>query len=206
VATIALVVIAVGLTLLVVIGLVGAFDPFGSDTVDRSGPAVLERIRTLEEFTAGEANFSQDVDIAQDANILPDFLQGERVTAIVTGRVPATVDFSALGPDAVEVSEDRSTIRLTLPEPVLGTPIIDQQNTRIVARNRGLFNRIGDAFSDNPFDDGPLYEAAQEKLAEAARQSDLEAQARANTERWLRTFLGAAGFDVVEISWTRPPT
>jgi hypothetical protein len=36
---------------------------FTSTTIDRSGPALLERIREVEEFTAAEANFIQDVDL-----------------------------------------------------------------------------------------------------------------------------------------------
>ena len=52
--------------LLVVVGVIATIDPFGSETVDRSGPAVLEQIRELEEFTAAEGNFNQDVDIEED--------------------------------------------------------------------------------------------------------------------------------------------
>jgi hypothetical protein len=205
VATVSLGIIAVALIGLLAFGIIGALDPFGSETVDRSGPALLQRIRTLEEFTAAEANFTQDVDLQDDANLLPDFIQGERVTALVTGSVRATVDFSQLDDDAVQVSDDRSTIRIRLPQPTLSDPEIDETSTRIVARQRGILNRIEDAFSSNPFDDAKVYGAAQDKLGEAAAQSDVIEQARANTERWLTTFLQAAGFTTVEISWTQEP-
>ena len=204
-ATVSLGIIAVALLGLLAFGIIGAFDPFGSETVDRSGPALLQRIRTLEEFTAAEANFTQDVDLQDDANLLPDFIQGERVTALVTGSVRATVDFGQLDDDAVQVSDDRSTIRIRLPQPTLSDPEIDETSTRIVARQRGLLNRIEDAFSSNPFDDAKVYRAAQDKLGAAAEQSDVLEQARANTERWLTTFLQAAGFTNVEISWTEQP-
>jgi len=204
-ATVSLGIIAVALIGLLAFGIIGALDPFGSETVDRSGPALLQRIRTLEEFTAAEANFTQDVDLQDDANLLPDFIQGERVTALVTGSVRATVDFSQLDDDAVQVSDDRSTIRIRLPQPTLSDPEIDETSTRIVARQRGILNRIEDAFSSNPFDDAKVYGAAQDKLGEAAAQSDVIEQARANTERWLTTFLQAAGFTTVEISWTQEP-
>jgi Protein of unknown function (DUF4230) len=195
-ATVSLAVIALCLLGLVAFGLLSAFDIFGTEEIDRSGPAVLERIRKLERFEAGEANFSQDVDIEQDAPWLPDFIKGERVTAIVQGRVPATVDFGQLGPGSVSVDDDRTTIRLRLPEPTLGDPEIDEGNT----------DRIGDVFSGNPFDDSDLYRKAEDKLGAAAAKSDLLDQAKENTERWLRTFLGAAGFDTVEITWVKPGT
>ncbi len=97
--TVSLVVIALSLFGLLVFGVITALDPFGSETVDRSGPALLERIQKLEEFTAAEANFTQDVDLEEDANYLPDFIKGERVTALVTGQVRATVDFGQLDED-----------------------------------------------------------------------------------------------------------
>ncbi|MFZ4668786.1 MAG: DUF4230 domain-containing protein [Microthrixaceae bacterium] len=205
VATVSLGIIAVALLGLLVFGIIGALDPFGSETVDRSGPALLQRIRTLEEFTAAEASFTQDVDLQDDANLLPDFIQGERVTALVTGSVRATVDFSQLDDDAVQVSDDRTTIRIRLPQPTLSDPEIDETSTRIVARQRGLLNRIEDAFSSNPFDDAEVYQAAQDKLDDAAADSDVLQQARDNTERWLTTFLQAAGFTNVEVSWTEEP-
>jgi hypothetical protein len=204
-ATISLAVIALCLVGLLVFGVINALDPFGNETVDRSGPALLERIRTLEEFNAAEANFTQDVDLENDAKYLPSFIKGERVTALVTGTVRATVDFGGLDQDAIKVSDDRRTIRLTLPDPVLSDADVQESSTKIVSRDRGLIDRLGDVFSGNPVDDRPLYQAAEKKLEKAAAQSDLQEQARTNTERWLRTFLGAAGFDRVEITWTKPP-
>ena len=65
-ATVSLVLIALALMALVVVGLLGVLDPFGTKTVDRSGPSVLQRIQTLEEFTAAKASFTQDVDLEND--------------------------------------------------------------------------------------------------------------------------------------------
>ncbi len=184
---------------------VAAFDPFGSETVDRSGPAVLAQVRKLEEFTAAEGSFTQDVDIEQDAKYLPDFVAGERVTALVTGTVRATVDFSGLDEDAITVSEDGTTITLTLPDPVLSDADIEEASARVINRDRGLVDRFDDFFSDNPTDDTELYAAAERKVEEAARESDLVDEARRNTEVWLTTFLGAAGFEEVVINWQDAP-
>ena len=189
-----------------IIGLISLFDPFASDTVDRSGPTMLEQIRELEEFTAAEGSFTQDVDLEEDARYLPDFLKGERVIALVTGTVRATVDFGGLDEDSIQVDESTNTIRITLPEPTLSDADIDESSARILSRDRGLLDRADDFFSGNPTDDGPLYQAAEEKVEAAARESDLVEEARANTEQWLTTFLGAAGFEHVEITWQTSPT
>lgn len=170
-------------------------------TIDRSGPTLLERIRTLEQFTAAEASFIQDVDNEEDVKYVPGLLAGERVVALLGGSVRATVDFSDLDEGSITVDEDASTIRITLPEPVLSDVDIDEKSIRIVSRQRGAFNRLEDAFATNPTDDSPLFVAAEEKMRQAAGQSDLLARGRANTEQWLDTFLGAAGFDTVIVDW-----
>lgn len=184
---------------------VAAFDPLRTETVDRSGPAVVERIRELEEFTAAEAEFVQDVDLESDTAWVPDAVKGERVVAIAQGTVRATVDFGGLDADAVTVSDDGTSIAVVLPPPELADAELDESATRVVARQRGLLDRLGDALSSNPFDDGELYAAAEAKLDAAAGESDLEATARGNTEAWLRTFLGAAGFEQVSVDWSDLP-
>lgn len=191
--------------LLVALG-AALFDPFGTETVDRSGPALLERMRELEEFTAADATFVEDIDLEQDARFLPDFLKGERVVALVTGEVRATVDFGGLDDDAVEVSEDGTSVTVTLPEPQLQDAEIEEDRTKVLSRQRGIIDRIGDVFSSNPFDDSEVYATAETRLGEAARASDLRETARENTERWLTTFLTAAGFDEVTVNWQESPT
>ena len=184
---------------------VAVFDPFGSRTVDRSGPAVLEQVRDLQDFTAAEAEFVQDVDIENDVRFVPGFVAGERVVAMATGTVEATVDFSGLDEDSVTVSTDGKSISLLLPEPVLGDADVDESATRIISRQRGIVDRVADAAASNPFDDAEVYEAAAQKLNEAAADTDLVATARDNTEEWLETFLAAAGFDTVVVGWNEAP-
>ncbi|MEI7886075.1 MAG: DUF4230 domain-containing protein [Actinomycetes bacterium] len=204
-ATVLLGAIALCLLGLLVVGIFLLVKPFGTQSVDRSGPTVLQQIKKLEEFTAAEGTFTQDVDLETDAKYLPSFLKGERVTALVTGTVRATVNFAELDAGAIQVDESTNTIRLTLPDPVLSDADIDESSARIVSRNRGLVDRVDDFFSSNPTDDAPLYQAAEKKVGAAASKSDLVEQGRQNTEDWLTTFLGAAGFEHVEITWKKSP-
>jgi len=202
------VLLGAAVALLMLVALVAAgvalFDPLRTETVDRSGPAVVERIRELEEFTAAEAEFVQDVDLESDTAWVPDAVKGERVVAIAQGTVRATVDFGGLDADAVTVSGDGTSIAVVLPPPELQDAELEESATRVVARQRGLLDRLGDALSSNPFDDGELYTEAEAKLDAAAAESDLEATARDNTEAWLQAFLGAAGFEQVSVDWSDP--
>ena len=193
------VVIALALLTIAAIMAVNTFDIVR--TIDRSGPTVLQRIRTLEQFTAAEGSFIQDVDVEDDVKFVPGVIRGERVVALMLGTVSATVDFGDLNEGTITVDEEASTIRITLPQPELSDVDIDEKSIRIVSRQRGLINRLEDIFVTSPTDDSPLFIAAEEKIRQAAGQSDLLARGRANTERWLDTFLGAAGFDTVIVTW-----
>ncbi len=199
--------LGVGLVAMIALVAVGAalLNPFRTETVDRSGPTVVERIRDLEEFTAAEAQFVQDVDLETDAKYLPDAIKGERVVAIASGSVRATVDFGSLHGESVTVSDDGNSISLVLPQPVLHDADVQEDETRIVNRQRGLVDRVADLMSSNPYDDADLYSAAERKLEAAAADSGLRATARTNTNAWLETFLGAAGFDDVVINWSPEP-
>jgi hypothetical protein len=198
-------VIALALVGLLIVGAVRTFDPFASDGVDRSAPAVLTRIKKLQRFTAAQGQFTETIDLEQDAKYLPSLLKGERVVASVQGNVESTVDFGALGPGSVTVSNDRRTINLRLPAPQLQHADIEESATKILSRDRGIIDRAQDFFSGNPHDDTALYRAAEKKVDAAAASSNLQKTAKITTERWLRTFLGAAGFDRVGISWSQPP-
>ena len=77
------------------------------------------------DVTAAEGTYVQDVDIEVDPNFLPSFVSGERVIALVTGSVRATVDFSGLAEDSITVDEESNTIRITIPEPTLSDADID---------------------------------------------------------------------------------
>lgn len=197
----------IGATAVLVVALIIAvpkllpdLNPFDRETIDRSGPTMLERIRNLEEFTAAEASFTQDVDIEEDS-FLPSVLAGQSVVAIVTGSVRATVDLGGLDESSVEVDEETDTIRIELPDPTLDDADIDEKSARIIDRDRGLVDRVEDVFSENPTDDGPIFAKAEERLNAAAAESDLVERARLNTEVWMTTFLGAAGFDTIVVTW-----
>ncbi|HEX7444554.1 MAG TPA: DUF4230 domain-containing protein, partial [Acidimicrobiales bacterium] len=77
--------------------------------------------------------------------------------------------------------------------------------TRVIARDRGLLNRVGDAVTGaNPVDDQHLYQRAAEKLSDAAAQSDLRNRAETNTEQFLRDTLKSAGVDDVTVVFDAP--
>src|ERR687896_1637893 len=78
-------------------------NPFKTEEVDRTGPAVLQALNDLHEYRAATGSYQGMVDVEKDAKYLPSFLKGERTLFLAQGSVDASVDFSALGSESVTV-------------------------------------------------------------------------------------------------------
>jgi Protein of unknown function (DUF4230) len=153
-------------------------NPFAEETVDRSGPAVLQSIRDLRELRASSAHYEVVVDLEKDT-ALPSQLLGERTLFLAAGDVDALVDFSRLDAEHVQVSGDRRTATVTLPQPRLSEPDLDLDRSHVFDRDQGVFNEIGDLFGGNEGSEQELYLLAEDKLAAAAAASpELRARAR----------------------------
>src|SRR5918992_1039738 len=109
---------------IVLVALLPDLNPFGEETKDRSQPVLIKSLENLSDYHAATANMQVVVDIEQDAKLLPSFIKGERTLFVAAGTVDAAVDFKGLAkdPDAVQVSDDRRSVRLRLPRPELTEP------------------------------------------------------------------------------------
>ena len=200
---------AVVVLLLALPALIPALNPFKEETVDRSGPVLLQSLEDLSEYRAASANLQVIVDVEQDTDLIPSFIKGERTLFVAAGSVDAAVDFRDLGKDprAVRVSEDRKAVTVTLPPARLTDARLDQSRSRVYDRDRGVLDRIGDAVSDaGGADQQELYVLAERKLAEAARADrQILRTGEANTKQMLSGMLRALGFERITITFARPP-
>jgi hypothetical protein len=124
---------------------------------------------------------------------------------VAAGSVDASVDFSNLDEDGIRVSDDRRSVTVSLPMPVLSEPRVDPEKSRVVSRDRGLLDRLGSAFSDSPTSDRELYLTAQEKMRTAAAESDLRARAEHNTRQMLEAMLRSLGFTEITVNFAPSP-
>jgi uncharacterized protein DUF4230 len=177
--------------------------PFASEEVDRTGPAVLHALQDVSRYEAATGDFQVIVDVENDAAYLPDAIRGDRTVLLAQGTVDASVDFSGITADAIRVHEDGS-VTVTLPEAALSEARIDADESRIMARDRGILDRLGSVLSDNPVDDTELYARAEDRLGEAAAEAGLAARAEANTRRMLEGLLGKLGYDDVTVVFESP--
>ncbi|MFH8798516.1 DUF4230 domain-containing protein [Streptomyces sp. NPDC017936] len=179
----------------------GLRDVFGTETRDRSGPALLKSIQDMSRYDAASGNFQVVVDLEKDAKYLPDALRGTRTLYVGAGTVDAYVDLGQVGEKDVTVDEDRTSATLRLPHARLGTPALDPGRSYAVSKQRGLFDRIGDLFSDNPNSEQAVQKLAVRHIGDAAKDSELTARAESNTTGMLQGLLRSLGFKEVRVTY-----
>ncbi|WP_242483919.1 DUF4230 domain-containing protein [Streptomyces sp. NE5-10] len=174
---------------------------FGTDVKDRSGPAVLKSVQDLSRYEGASGSYQVVVDLEHDARFLPDAIRGTRTLYVANGSVGAYVDLGALGDGAVTVDADRTEATLRLPHARLADPALDPERSYAVSKQRGLLDRLGDLFSDNPSSEQAVNVLAARRIGEAARESGLTERAERNTAAMLKGLLGGLGFERVTITY-----
>ncbi|HEX8208449.1 MAG TPA: DUF4230 domain-containing protein [Solirubrobacteraceae bacterium] len=184
-----------------------SLNPFATETKDRSQPVLLKSLESLSEYRAATANMQEIVDVEQDVGLLPGFIAGEKALLVAAGTVDAGVDFGALRrAGSVKVSDDRRGVEIVLPPATLSEARVDLERSRVVDTDRGIINRVGDAFSDDTNEERELLLLAQRKIEEAARRDrGLLALAERNTRAMLTGMLRGLGFERITIRFTPPP-
>ena len=193
---------------IMVVGMIAAWNwvgnPFGVDTIDRSPPPVLKEIRDLSEYHAAEGSFETIIDLEKDVRFVPSVLAGQKVLFIGVGRVDAYVDLGGLAESAIDIDEEANSITVRLPPAQLDDVVIDHELSRVYDRDRGLFDRIGIMFVDNPNSEDELFAGAVAKIEEAALATSLLETAETNTADMIDGMLSLAGFDVVTVEFATP--
>ncbi|MEU6841483.1 DUF4230 domain-containing protein [Streptomyces sp. NPDC046716] len=174
---------------------------FGTETHDRSGPALLKSVQDLSRYDAASGNFQVVVDLEKDTKYLPDAIRGTRTLYIGAGTVEAYVDLGKVDPGDVRVNKDRTSATLHLPHAQLGKPALDTDRSYAVSKQRGLLDRLGDLFSDNPNDERAVRKLAARHIGDAAKDSGLTGRAEGNTTDMLKGLLHSLGFEKVRVSY-----
>ncbi|MER5180386.1 DUF4230 domain-containing protein [Streptomyces sp. NPDC002896] len=179
----------------------GPGDLFEEDTHDRSGPALLKSLQDISRYDAASGNFQVVVDLEKDARFLPDAIRGTRTLYVGAGTVDAYVDLGKIGQDDVVDDDDRTAASLELPHARLGEPALDADRSYAVSKQRGLLDRLGDFFSDNPSSERAVQRLAVRHIADAAEESGLTARAEKNTTSMLDGLLRSLGFKEVKVTY-----
>jgi hypothetical protein len=187
------------------INVLPSFDnPFSDKETDRSQPVLLQSMRDLSRYVAADGTFQVIVDLQENKENIPEFLVNQRTLFVGSGSVEAYVDFSSLAEGAIVVDEATNTAKITLPAPQLSQAALDMERSYVVAEERGLLNRIGDAFKSDPNKQQRVYQEAQNRITEAARGSGLDQRARENTQKMLESLLAHLGYTSITVTYANP--
>lgn len=178
-------------------------NPFRSETVVRDHAAVLDSLEEIAELHAATGEFQVVVDVEERTRYVPGFLKGERTTFLAQGAVDAVVDLGDLDEDSVIVDED-GTVTVLLPPARLAAPVVDHDASAVLDRDRGIVDRVGGVFSDQPTSDAALYREAERRLSEAAADSELRATGEAKAAATIEALLRDAGITDVRVVVTAP--
>jgi hypothetical protein len=174
-------------------------NPFAENTVDRSPPVVLKSITQLSRYEAASGSYDVVVDLSHHTAFLPSFLEGSETLFIGQGTDIAYVDFSQLKSQAIQVSQNRTTVTVKLPHAQLEPAVLDVKQSYVYAQQQGLLNRVGNFFSGNPNSQQQVYILAQQKIQAAAQQSPLIPDAEKNTKAMLNGMLKALGYQRITV-------
>ena len=150
-----------------------SLNPFATETKDRSQPVLVKSLESLSEYRAATANMQEIVDIERDVGLLPSFIAGEKALLVAAGTVEAGVDFRRAEREGLGEGQRRPARRRDRPSRRRRSRrrASTSRAAAIVDTDRGIVNRVGDAFSDDTNEERELLLLAERKIEEAAART-----------------------------------
>ena len=153
---------------------------------------MLKSIRDLEELHSATGHYEVIVDLEQDT-ALPASVLGERTLFVGVGDVDAVIDLAQLDDDDIEISDDRRSATIRLPQPRLEDVDLDLESSYVYDRQEGVLNEIGDLFGGNDTGEREVFLAGERKIRDAAEGSpELKRAARESARSTLTALLTLA--------------
>jgi hypothetical protein len=159
--------------------------------INTSRVAVIKEIRNLQRLETASFTIEKIIDGGTSGNVFQQLLFGDRILLIAHGQVIAGFDLSQISEKDVVISD--KSLRLTLPKPQVLVTTLDNTQTRVYDRTRGILNP-GDKDLESK-----AREAAQNSITDAACKGDILKQASDNARKQLTALLSALGFTQITI-------
>ena len=160
-----------------------------------SDGAVVERIQRLSKLETAMYTLDTVVEGEESNTLLPDALTGDHLLMIVQGETIAGIDLGQLKPENVVITESGAErdIKITLPPSTVFSTNIDNDHTRVYARETGLFVKA------DPSLESKTRAKAQGQLQEAALNDHILDTATKNARATISALLQGLGFRHVEV-------
>lgn len=160
-----------------------------------SASQVVEKIQRLNRLETVVYSLDTVEETTESNPVLPDAIAGDKLLMIVHGQTIAGVDLSQLKPDSVEITDTGGSrsIRLTLPPSQVFFTNIDNDKSRVYARDTGLFVKA------DPNLETVTRAKAQSDLQQAALADGILDAATKNAHATVTAMLEGLGFEHVDV-------
>ncbi len=160
---------------------------FGADRA-----AVIKEIELLSRLETASFNIDKIIEAGTNYDSLKQFLFGDKILLIASGKVIAGFDLSTM--KAEDFSGSGSTINVNLPAPKIFNVILDSSQTKVFDRNQGLFTK-GDINLESE-----ARQKAETSIREAACQGGILDEASKNAQQQMEVIFKSAGFKDVSVT------
>lgn len=153
--------------------------------------AVIKEMRSLQRLETASFTVEKIIDGGTEGNVFQQFLFGDKILLIAHGQVIGGFDLSQISEKDIEI--EGTGIRVTLPKPQILVTTLDNTQTRVYDRTRGILSP-GDKDLETK-----AREAAEKSIKDAACEGGILKQASDNARKQLTAFLSALGFTQISI-------
>lgn len=182
--------LAVGIVFLAVWFFV--FRDVAGTLINTDRAAVIKEIRALQRLETASFTIEKIIDGGTTGNnIFQQFLFGDKILLIAHGQVIAGFDLSQISEKDIEVKD--STLRITLPKPQILVATLDNTQTKVYDRQKGLLNPGEKDLETN------ARKAAEDSIRQAACDGGILKQASDNARKQLISLFTALGFTQISI-------
>lgn len=154
--------------------------------------AVIKEIRSLQRLETASFTIEKIIDDGTTGNnIFQQFLFGDKILLIAHGQVVAGFDLSQVSDSDIEI--EGTTLRLTLPKPQILIATLDNTQTKVYDRQKGILNP-GEKDLESQ-----ARKAAEDSIRQAACDGGILTQASDSARKQLTAFFSALGFTQISI-------
>lgn len=154
--------------------------------------AVIKEIRSLQRLETASFTIEKIIDGGTTGNnIFQQFLFGDKILLIAHGSVIAGFDLSQISEKDIEVKDQ--TLRIVLPKPQILVATLDNTQTKVYDRQKGLLNPGEKDLETN------ARKAAEDSIRQAACDGGILTQASDNARKQLTSLFTALGFTQISI-------
>ena len=154
--------------------------------------AVIKQIQSLSRLETASFTIEKIIDEGTTGdNVFQRLLFGDKILLIAHGQAIAGFDLSQVSEKDIQV--DGKNLRILLPKPQLLTVVLDNTQTRVYDRQRGILSTDGKDLETQ------ARIAAEKSIKDAACQGNILQQAADNARKQLTASFYSLGFETVEI-------